>query len=249
MISWRFWPSLPHLAGQGRAGETDRPSLAASAAHKCSKPFAHRRDNGVERQSRVNNPKDGAPKDGAPAGDPGFDWSRGAAAQREAVYRPPEYLVYLEKATDALKLVRIIVFAGMSGFLLLAMYGFFLIFQLTGDVRRAVDQIGLMTQQMQAMTMIMANMHGSIADVSSDMAKMNASLSRMETTMDGMSKAVSRMDDTVALMQHSASNIDQSIGPMMGTVNRFMPFGLSGSDYGGAPPYATLSNPGASGPP
>ena len=180
-------------------------------------------------------------KDGIPATDPGFDWSSGAAAQREAMYRPPEYLVYLEKATDALKLVRIIVFAGMSGFLLLAMYGFFLIFQLTGDVRRAVDQTGLMTQQMQAMTMIMANMHGSVADLGSDMSKMNASMARMETNIDAMSKAVGRMGDTVALMQHSASNIDQSIGPMMGAVNRFMPFGFSGNNYSGAPPHAKLS--------
>lgn len=212
-------------------------------------PFGARRGGGVERLVQVNNPKDGVPKNGVPAGDPGFDWSRGAAAQREMPYRPPEYLVYLEKATHALKLVRIIVFAGMSGFVLLAMYGFFMIFQLTGDVRRAVDQTGLMTQQMQAMTMIMANMHGSIAHVSSDMSKMNATLSRMEATVDGMSKAVNRMGDTVALMQHSASNIDQSIGPMMGTVNRFMPFGLSGTNYNGAPPYAPLSPSGESGQP
>jgi len=188
-------------------------------------------------------PANAKPADGKPVADPNFDWSSGAAAQREAMYRPPEYLAYLEKAADALKLVRIIVFAGMSGFLLLAMYGFFLIFQLTGDVRRAVDQTVLMTQQMQAMSRIMANMHGSVSDLGSDVSKMNASVAKLEVDMNSMSRSVVRMGDAVALMQHSASNIDQSIGPMMGTVNRFMPFGFSGNDYGGAPPYAPLTGP------
>ena len=166
--------------------------------------------------------------------DAGTDFSSGAAYLRGEEYRPPEYLAYLEKATDALKTVRIIVYAGMSGFVLLAIYGFFLIYQLTGDVRRAVDQTELMTQQMMAMSRIMANMHESISVMGSDIKTMNGS-------MTALSGDMKHMTNTVALMQHSASNLDQSIGPVMGTFNRMMPFGFPGNSYNGAPPYAPLT--------
>ena len=43
-----------------------------------------------------------------------------AAALRGEVYRPPEYLEYLEKAAAALKTVRMIVYAGMTSFVILA---------------------------------------------------------------------------------------------------------------------------------
>ena len=47
------------------------------------------------------------------------------------------------------------------------------------------------------------------------------------------------MAEAVTLMQHSARNIDQSVGPMMGTVNRFMPFsGGNSGPYQGPPPYS-----------
>lgn len=173
--------------------------------------------------------------------DAGTDWSSGAADLRGEVYHPPEYLAYLEKATDALKTVRIIVYAGMSGFVLLAIYGFFLVYQLTGDVHRAVDQTELMTQQMQAMTRIMANMHESVAVMGSDIKSMKTNINTMNSSMADLSGNMKHMTNTVALMQHSASNLDQSIGPVMGTFNRMMPFGMTGNNYNGAPAYAPMA--------
>ena len=55
-------------------------------------------------------------------------------------YRPPEYLAYLERAAAAVKTVRLVVYAGMAGFLLLSAYGFFLIYELTVDTHRMVEQ-------------------------------------------------------------------------------------------------------------
>ena len=58
-------------------------------------------------------------------------------------------------------------------------------------------------------------------------------------TIAGMSASIARMAEAVTLMQHSARNIDQSVGPMMGTVNRFMPFsGGNSGPYQGPPPYS-----------
>ena len=161
--------------------------------------------------------------------DPRYDFSSGASELRGEVYRPPEYLKYLESATHALKTVRIIVYAGMTGFLILAAYGFLLIYRLTSDVHDMVGEARIMSQQMQAITRSMANMHQDTSAISSDMTTMTAEMARMEAEM-------ARMSQAVTLMQHSATNIDRSVSPMLGTMTRFMPFGASG--YPGAPPYS-----------
>ena len=38
------------------------------------------------------------------------------------------------------------------------------------------------------------------------------------------------------MMQHSATILDRGMSPMLGTMNRFVPFGLSGAPL--SPPYA-----------
>jgi len=170
-------------------------------------------------------------------GKPNFDYSSGAAELRGEVYRPPEYLEYLEKATVAMRTVRLVVYAGMTGFVILAFYGFFLIYRLTTDVHSMVNESQKMTQQMQAMTRSMVNMNQNVTAMATDMGSMTSDITRMNQTMDTMSNNVARMSQAVTLMQHSARNLDQNISPMMGTMNNMMPFGWPGG-YGAAPPYA-----------
>ena len=190
--------------------------------------------------------------------DPKVDYSAGGAYLRGEQYRPPEYLEYLEKATNVMRTVRLIVYAGMAAFILLAFYGFYLIYNLTYDVHRAVDKMEVMTQQMQSMANAMANMDASVAGLRTTVADMQTSVGTMTTSVANLDGSVAQMQatvtsidgrigvissdfrqlsNTVALMQHSASNLDQSIGPAMGTFNRMIPFGW-GSAYPGAPPYA-----------
>lgn len=155
-----------------------------------------------------------------------------------ATYRRPEYLDYLDKATIAIRTVRLYVYASMAAFVILAFYGFFLIYQLTNDVHRAVDQTIIMAEQMRAMTGVMTDMRTSMRTMDVTMTDMNGSVRRMDGSVNRMSEDVNRMGNTVVLMQHSARNLDQSIGPVMGAMNRFMPFGWGGNNYPGAPPYA-----------
>lgn len=153
-------------------------------------------------------------------------------------YRPPEYLEYLEKAAGAIKTLRIIVYAGLGSFILLAAYGFFLIYQLTSDTHRMTEQAVRMTEQMQAIVRIMSNMHESVADMRASVTDMRGSIVDMNRTMATMSNTTAQMANTVALMQHSVRNLDQSVGPTAGAINSFMPFGWGGNSYRGAPPYA-----------
>lgn len=155
-----------------------------------------------------------------------------------ATYRRPEYLDYLDKATVAIRTVRLYVYAFMTAFVILAIYGFFLIYQLTNDVHRAVDQTIVMARQMQEMTRVMTDMRSSMGTMDATMTDMNGTMRNMNGTVARMDNSLVQMGNTISLMQHSARNLDQSIGPVMGTMNRFMPFGWGGNNYGGAPPYA-----------
>lgn len=164
-----------------------------------------------------------------PAGHrPNFDYSAGAAELRGETYRVPEYVTYLDRAVIALRLVRLIVYAGMAGFLLLAVYGFVLIYRLTADVHAMVGQTEIITQQMQAMTRTMANLNQGVTEMRGDVAAMGAAVS-------GMDASVGRMSDTVVLMQHSAANLDRSMQPFS-AMSGFMPWGFAGVPA--TPPYA-----------
>ena len=142
-------------------------------------------------------------------------------------YRPPEYVVYMERAAAALKTVRIVAYSGMVAFVILAAYGFFLIYQLTSDAHH-------MTGHMGAMSSTMTGMRGSLAYMETSLL----ALDPMRQHMANMDSSVQHMAGTVAFIQHSMRNLDRSVSPMMGTMSS-MPFMRSGNrGYRGAPPYS-----------
>jgi uncharacterized protein YoxC len=168
--------------------------------------------------------------------------------------RPPEYLAYLEKASMALRSIRLVVYAGMSAFILVAAYVFFLIYLLTGDARTMAEQtqhmsaeMRVMAVEMQLMTAIMSDMRADVrtmrADLDSmrgDMASMRANIQDMNGHVVAMDMSMRQMTATVALIQHSARNLDASVGPAMGAMNKFIPCGAGGNNWPGAPPFAPL---------
>lgn len=168
--------------------------------------------------------------------------SSDARQVRAELRRSLEYLRHLEHFEAALKAVRLVVFAGMTSFIVLAIYGFLLIYRLTTDVHVLVGQTAIMTQQMQAMTRSMANLHQATASMATDMSAVRQDMSRISDEMTvmtgrmvGMETSVARMSESVTLMQHSATNLDRGMSPMLGTMNRMMPFS---SGYPVSPPYS-----------
>jgi len=154
--------------------------------------------------------------------------------------QPPEYLAYLEKATDALKSLRIVVYAGMSGFIILAAYGFFLIYLLTSDARTMAEQMKSMSHNMASITAQMAVMTQSVNDMRQNIRNMDADFHDVDQHVAAMDRSMANMNGTVALIQHSARNLDQSVGPMMGAMNNFIPFGAGGNNWRGPEPYAPV---------
>jgi uncharacterized protein YoxC len=151
-------------------------------------------------------------------------------------YRPPDYLIYLERAAAAIKTIRLLVYTGMIGFLLVAAYGFFLIYELTVYSHQMLTQMVRMTEQMQSMTRIMNNMYESIADMRDDIRQMRVHVGEMDQSMSALTANINHMANTVALIQHSTRNIDANVGPAANMMNSFMPWSRGG--FFGAPPAA-----------
>lgn len=122
----------------------------------------------------------------------------------------PEYVEYFEKAADSLKTVRLVVFAGLTSFIILAIYGYFLIFKLTKDAEQMAVTMDRMSNTMIA----------------------------MEQEMRPMSVNLEQMNQSMYRMTMSARNMDRSFSPPMRAMNSFMPWGNDA--YLQQPPAAYL---------
>jgi hypothetical protein len=120
----------------------------------------------------------------------------------------PHYVKYMDKAEAGLRTVKTIVYAGMTAFTVLAIYGFYLISELTTNAAR-------MTVTME---------------------QMQATMQPMGQNMMVMTQSLINMNESVNRIQYSAGHMDRSFSGPMNTMNRFMPFGGGGSDRAQYPP-------------
>jgi hypothetical protein len=153
-------------------------------------------------------------------------------------YHPPEYVAYLDRAAAAVHSLKFVVLGILAIGVVLSVYGFFLIYQLTRDSHRMVEHTAAMVQQMVSMERSMSDMRASIGDMRGNIADLSASIVAMNRNVASIDASVAHMASTVGLIQHSTSNLDRSFGPAMGMLNNFVPFGLGGNNWAGAPPYA-----------
>jgi hypothetical protein len=112
----------------------------------------------------------------------------------------PHYVAYMDRAEAGLQKVKIIVFFGMTAFIITAILGYYLIFQLSRD---SAD----MSQTMKEMAQSIKLMH----PMSDNMGQMNRSLLQM--------------NESVNRIQYSAGHMDRTYTQPMNMFNRFMPWG------------------------
>ena len=112
----------------------------------------------------------------------------------------PHYVAYMDRAEAGLQKVKIIVFFGMTAFIVTAVLGYYLIFKLSGDSSQ-------MSATMQDMAQSIKLMH----PMSENMAQMNQSLLQM--------------NESVNRIQYSAGHMDRTYTKPMNMFNRIMPWG------------------------
>lgn len=153
-------------------------------------------------------------------------------------YRPPEYVAYLDKAMRAMHLLKLIVFGVLAVALVIAAYGFFLIYQLTRDSHHMVVEVHRMAEEMVAMRQSMTSIGANVAAMTGSIAEVRDQMGAMNHSVGAMNASVAHLAGSVGAIQHSTANLDRSFGPAMGMLNNFMPFGAGGNSWRGAPAYA-----------
>lgn len=109
----------------------------------------------------------------------------------------PHYVEYMDRAEAGLQTVKVIVYAGMTAFIILSISYFYIIYQLAKDAEQ-------MTYTMQEMSQTMGNMSGNMAQ---------------------MNQSVQQMAESVNRIQYSTGHMDRSFSTPMNVMNRFMPWG------------------------
>jgi len=134
-----------------------------------------------------------------------------------------------------------VIYPSMFAFILLASYGFFLIYHLTHDIsvlsKSVTEMAAIVSDAMPKMTRDMRGMTGSMDNMTADVSKMtdqmkalrpmNANLANMTDTMGSMNRSVYGMHRDVGNMNRTVSS-----GPM-GMMNDIMPF--SSNSYNNRP--------------
>ena len=128
---------------------------------------------------------------------------------------------------------QVVVFPSLAAFFILAAYGFYLIYNLVGDVHRIADSVGInmgiMAGQMQQVSANLDELTGSVHSISVNLDDLTVRVRDMGETMTVISSNVetlpsmlTNMDDMEVSMSSIDSHmgsIDQNIGIMNGQVD------------------------------
>ncbi|HID01081.1 MAG TPA: hypothetical protein EYP05_07105 [Piscirickettsiaceae bacterium] len=156
-----------------------------------------------------------------------------------------------EAMTGGIKKWEKVLFPMMIIFIVLAGYGFFLIYQLAHDVRQISSNMLIMTRavatmtstlnlnmqkidaQMGAINLSMDRIYQSMDAIRQDtqiigqiMPQLNDHFSAMNQAINTMNKKVTVLTDAADSMARSLWELDQNISEPMNSLNSIMPFGM-----------------------
>jgi len=167
-----------------------------------------------------------------------------ANSQRDTNGMSPEECVgrSLEQLSNAFtassRRWELIVYPSLFAFILLALYGFYLIYSLTQDVSRVADNMETVTTRLVAVTAHMGVMNEHMGAISGDMGAMTREMTSISREVSSESKAMDEMVISMRGMNHSMTVMTGSMDQMryhiavmntnvsrpMSFMNSFMPW-------------------------
>lgn len=128
----------------------------------------------------------------------------------------------------------LIVYPSLIAFIILAAYGFFLIYNLTNDVGRITQQMDLIatsmvkvSENMNSVSHNVEEMSGTMQGMAINLGKQEASLNKMVNQMNKMNQSMTDMSVTMYYMRQDVSsmgyNVNSASRPMR-LMNNFFPW-------------------------
>lgn len=145
--------------------------------------------------------------------------------------------------------LQLIVYSSLVAFVVLAVYGFWLITSLTRDVSRLVVEMSAMTRTIDREMVVMATKMGDIDDrmltISENMIMMNRNIGSMTRDLSSMNANIRSMsNDTTTMagstlnMQRDMWSLNRNVSGPFNMMNMFNPFGGQQGPFPGSPgPY------------
>ncbi len=132
----------------------------------------------------------------------------------------------------------LIIYPSLFAFVVLAAYGFFLVYRLAGDMHHMVNSVDIhmsaMSSDIQSISRDMGNMTTNIRAMTVSMDSMEhkvgalqpilASMESMEKSMEAMSNSTQTMTVATRNMQVDMSRLNNNVGRPMSFMNAFMPW-------------------------
>jgi uncharacterized protein YoxC len=118
-----------------------------------------------------------------------------------------------------------VVVPAMIAFIILALYGFYLVFSVTNNVDKMTRNINQMNVSMQSMSHDMNNldyMLHNLSSISNKMLSANNKMKKMQKQINVMQKNIQSMQKSVAIMANSNFHMRRSFGNMSQSINRPM---------------------------
>ena len=119
--------------------------------------------------------------------------------------------------TSSAKRWETIVYPSMFMFMILAGYGFYLIYSLTNDASRIADNMNTVTQNMEQMTLHMDAMSKNMVLMTQTVDSQSGSMKEMTYYMRGMNMSMNQM-------RYDFSDLNSSVSRPMSFMNTFMPW-------------------------
>lgn len=110
-----------------------------------------------------------------------------------------------------------IVYPSLFAFIVLASYGFFLIYSLTHDVASLARNVSVLTQSIDHMVVNMDKITSNMGAISGDLHRINGS-------MDTMNASTRSMAMSVDGMRHQVGAMNYNIGRPISQMSNFMPW-------------------------
>lgn len=145
--------------------------------------------------------------------------------------------------------LQLIVYSSLVAFVVLAVYGFWLITSLTRDVSRLAVEMSSMTRtidrEMAVMARKMGDIDGRMVSINENMMSMNRNIgsmtrdvSSMNVNIRSMAKDTTTMAGSTLNMQRDMWSLNRNVSGPLGMMNSFNPFSGNQGPFPGSPgPY------------
>ncbi len=116
-----------------------------------------------------------------------------------------------------------VVYPALFAFILLAAYGFYLIYSLTTDVRKVADTMSVISGSFGSENSHMKEMNENIGLLSNDVGKMRFAINTMSNNFTGVTQDVSKITKYVSDMNTSIKEVNANMGEMTAQMSTLTP--------------------------